>query len=441
MNGRPGELVRITGAGAVKADLVLFVGLGPVAEIGTESLRRAVGAAVRSLAGTATVAVAVPADTAERVAAVAEGVLLGGYIYRRYLTAESPKPVDEVTLLTGLARDKRTRAGLQRAEAVAEAVNVARSWTNTPPADLTPAIFADDIVARSKETSVGVDVLDDTELRRRGYGGILGVGRGSSNPPRLVTMTYKPRRTVAHMSLVGKGITFDSGGISLKPGASMYTMKCDMAGAAAVVAATFAIAELGLPIQVTTFASLAENMPSGTATRPGDVLTMYGGKTVEVLNTDAEGRLVLADALTTAGALNPDVLVDVATLTGACVIALGHRTAGIMANDDELRAEVHASAESAGESMWPMPLPEEMREKVRGSKVADLAQIQTDKAGGSLYAGAFLREFVGEGIAWAHLDIAGTAFNDAAPWGYTPQGGTGAAVRTLVQLATDRAGG
>jgi leucyl aminopeptidase len=252
-------------------------------------------------------------------------------------------------------------------------------------------------------------------------------------------MEYKPRKPVAHVTYVGKGITFDSGGLSLKPGASMYWMKSDMGGAAAVAAAIFAIAELELPVQVTSYAALAENMPSGSATRPGDVVTTYGGKTVEVLNTDAEGRMVLADALALASTHRPDAMVDVATLTGACVIALGHRTSAIMANDDALRHSIHTTAETVGETMWPMPIPEELRDNVRGSKIADLAQIQTDKAGGALYGGAFLREFVGKGIPWAHLDIAGTAFNSSGPYGYTPTGGTGAAVRTLVRLAADRA--
>jgi leucyl aminopeptidase len=220
----------------------------------------------------------------------------------------------------------------------------------------------------------------------------------------------------------------------------MATMKCDMSGAAAVVTATQAIAELGLPVQVTAYAALAENMPSGTATRPGDVLKMYGGKTVEVLNTDAEGRLVLADAITTASELKPDVIVDVATLTGACVIALGSRTSGVMSNRDELAETVRDEAAAVGENMWPLPIPEEMNERVRASKVADLSQHSTDRAGSALFAGAFLREFVGDGVAWAHLDIAGTAFNESSPWGYTPHGGTGSAVRTLVQLAASRSG-
>ncbi len=441
VKGSPGEVVKIPGAGAVKSPLVVLVGLGDADEVTEETLRRAVGAGVRSLAGVDTASVAVPADTAERVAAAAEGALLGGYLYDRYLSDSSGPPVGEVTILTELVRDDAALAGVERATAVVAAVNAARTWVNTPPGDLTPPIFADEIVAAAEGTRVEVDVLDETRLEKLGYGGILGVGRGSAHPPRLATLSYTPSEPVAHIALVGKGITFDSGGISIKPSASMYTMKCDMAGAAAVVAATFAIAELGLPVRVTTYASLAENLPSGTATLPGDVLTMYGGKTVEVLNTDAEGRLVLADAIATASELQPDLIVDVATLTGACVVALGDRTGGIMANDDEFRSSVHASAETAGESMWPLPLPEEMAEKVKASKIADLSQIQSERWGGALFAGAFLREFVGEGITWAHLDIAGTAFNEGKPWGYTPKGGTGFAVRTLVQLATDRANG
>jgi leucyl aminopeptidase len=267
---------------------------------------------------------------------------------------------------------------------------------------------------------------------------MMGVGKGSSRPPRMVKLSYKPSKAVAHLAFVGKGITFDSGGLSIKPANSMVTMKCDMSGAAAVVAATFAIADLGLPVRVTTYACLAENMPSGNATRPGDVLTMYGGKTVEVLNTDAEGRLVLADGITAANADKPDLIVDVATLTGACVVALGQRVSGVFSNDDDLLEELPRTAERAGELMWPLPIPDEMKEKLRTTKVADLSQHNPESWGGALFAAAFLREFVGDGISWAHLDIAGPAFNDGTPYGYTPKGGTGAAVRTLVQLAAER---
>jgi leucyl aminopeptidase len=341
-------------------------------------------------------------------------------------------------VLTGLARNKAALNAVEEAQTVARSVNAARDLVNTPASDLNPVTFADYVVEQSRGTKVSVEVLDDKALERGGYGGILGVGRGSATPPRLVKMSYKPRGAKAHLAFVGKGITFDSGGLSIKPTSGMATMKCDMSGAAAVVSAIQAIAELGLPVRVTGYAALAENMPSGTATRPGDVLTMYGGKTVEVLNTDAEGRLVLADAITDASEQKPDVIVDVATLTGACVIALGSRTSGIMSNRGELADALRDEAANVGENMWPLPIPEEMKERVRGSKIADLAQHSTDRAGSALFAAAFLREFVGDGVDWAHLDIAGTAFNEGGPWGYTPHGGTGAAVRLLVQLAAVR---
>jgi leucyl aminopeptidase len=222
----------------------------------------------------------------------------------------------------------------------------------------------------------------------------------------------------------------------------MQTMKSDMAGAAAVVNATLAVAELGLPVAVTTFVPMAENMPSGHATRPGDVLTMYGGKTVEVLNTDAEGRLILADALVLASEAKPDLLLDVATLTGACETALGDRVAGILGNDDGLVTRTVDAARRAGEALWPLPIAEEMTTKVRTySKVADLMQHNVDLYGGALYAAAFLQEFVGEGLPWAHLDIAGPSFNGRAAYGHVPSGGTGIAVATLVELATALAEG
>jgi leucyl aminopeptidase len=440
VKGGVGEVTKVPSPAGVKAPLVVLVGLGDAGRHTPEVIRRAVGSAVRGLNDVATLAVAVPADSAERVCAAAEGVLLGGYAFTRYLSDNETKAPGEAVVLTDLARNKRVLADLQNAQTVSRAVNAARDLVNTPASDLNPVTFAEHVVEQARGTTVKVSVLDETDLENGGYGGLLGVGKGSATPPRLVTMSYKPRGAKAHIALVGKGITFDSGGLSIKPSTGMTTMKCDMSGAAAVVSATLAIAELGLPVQVTGYAALAENMPSGTATRPGDVLKMYGGKTVEVLNTDAEGRLVLADAITTASEQKPDLIVDVATLTGACVIALGNRTSGIMANREDLLDELRRSAAGVGEQMWPLPIPEEMHERVRASKVADIAQHSSDRAGSALYAAAFLREFVGDGIPWAHFDIAGTAFNDGGPWGYTPHGGTGAAVRTLVQIAADRAG-
>jgi leucyl aminopeptidase len=283
-------------------------------------------------------------------------------------------------------------------------------------------------------------VLDEKALKRGGYGGIIGVGQGSANPPRLVRIDYRHPKAVKHLAIVGKGITFDTGGISIKPAAGMEAMKSDMGGAAAVLAAMTAIARLKPVVNVTGWAPMAENMPSGSAQRPSDVLTTYGGRTVEVLNTDAEGRLVLADALVAAAEDSPDVLVDAATLTGAQLVALGSRTAGIMANDDTLRSRVHDAAQRAGEAMWPMPLPAELR-KGLDSPVADIANVDNGRLGGMLSGGLFLRDFVAPGFPWAHLDIAGPAFNSGAAYGYTPKGGTGAAVRTLVLLAEDLAAG
>ena len=443
-SGKPEEVTKVATLGRLRAPVLLVVGLGEEPGRGEpgyppETLRRAAGAAVRALAGSPRVALALPAADPARVAAVAEGALLGGYAFTRYRqdsAADLRAPVDAVTLLLPdprLARDRAVKAGLARAQTVTEAVAFCRDLVNTPPSDLHPQELADAATAHARAAGVSVEVLDERALAKGGYGGILGVGQGSAHPPRLVRLGYRHPRAKAHLAFVGKGITFDSGGLSLKPPRGMVTMKCDMGGAAAVAAAVAAVARLRPVVAVTGWAPLAENMPSGTAQRPSDVLTTYGGKTVEVLNTDAEGRLVLADAIARAGEESPDVIVDVATLTGAAMVALGSRYAGVMANDDALRDRVVAAAADCGEAMWPMPLPEELRRSL-DSEVADIANIG-DRNGGMLVAGLFLREFVPAGRRWAHLDIAGPAFNEGDPFGYTPKGGTGAAVRTLVRLA------
>ncbi|MGI8434360.1 MAG: leucyl aminopeptidase [Nocardioidaceae bacterium] len=446
-SAKVGDVVKLPGRPATKASLTVVVGLGDQAQMTTETLRRAAGAAIRSLNGRGgggkggggkSVALSLPAESDAQVRAVVEGALLGAYAYDAYLTKKH-QPVGDLVVLTPNARSKTARAEVDAAVTVAAAVNFARDLVNDPPNALYPQSLAERLQQRAKGTKVSVSVLDEQELTAQGYGGIIGVGQGSARPPRLVTLTYAPSRPAAKLAYVGKGITFDSGGLSIKPAAGMGAMKSDMSGAAAVAAAIFAIADLGLPVAVTAYASLAENMPSGSASRPGDVLTMYGGKTVEVLNTDAEGRLVLADAITTANATAPDLIVDVATLTGACLVALGDRVSGVFSNDDKLLEELPHIAETTGEAMWPLPIPDEMHDKVRTTKIADLSQHNPELWGGALYAAAFLREFVGDGITWAHLDIAGPAWNDGAPHGYTPKGGTGAAVRTLVALAQQRA--
>jgi leucyl aminopeptidase len=409
-----------------------------------EVLRRAAGAASRELAGLAKVVFALPTANAEAVTAVAEGALFGAYAYNRYRTGNSVKtPVGSLVIASASGSTAAARAGIRRAKILAAALHGTRDLINTAPLDLYPAAFAADAQRVMEGLPVTVTVLDERRLARGGYGGIIAVGQGSSRPPRLVRLDYSPAGAKSHLALVGKGITFDSGGLSIKPAAGMDEMKSDMSGAAAVLHTVAAVAELGLPIRVTGWLAIAENMPSGTAQRPSDVITIRGGRTVEVLNTDAEGRLVLADALVAAGELKPDVIVDIATLTGAQMVALGNRTSAIMANDDGLRDRIHRVAGAAGEQFWPMPLPPELRSSM-DSRVADIANIG-ERFGGMLVAGLFLKEFIptkGEGdgaasVPWAHLDIAGPAFNSGPGHGYTLPGGTGVGVRTLVALCED----
>jgi leucyl aminopeptidase len=436
--GKAGEVAKVPTGGTIKSPLLVLVGLGPAEAVDAAAVRRAAGLAIRAVSNTATLAVALPATDADQVRAVAEGCLLGGYTFTTYKSAPSSARPGQVVILTDAARSKATQQALEVAEVVGGATALARDWVNTPAGDMTPAVFAETVVAEHKArkpAKTTVSVVEDAELRKRGFGGVLGVGQGSANPPRLVQLRYRPKGATAHLALVGKGITYDSGGLTIKTSKGMQTMKTDMAGAAAVVAATFAIARLGIPLQVTTTVPMAENMPSGTATRPGDVLTMYDGQTVEVLNTDAEGRLVLADALALSGELHPDLIVDVATLTGASETALGDRVGAVLGNDDALVAQTVAAGARAGEVLWPLPIAEEMPEKVRTySRVADLMQHNVDLHGGALYAAAFLQQFVGD-TRWAHLDIAGPSFNKRASYGHVPSGATGFAVPTLVELA------
>ncbi|MER5951404.1 leucyl aminopeptidase [Streptomyces sp. NPDC001904] len=446
--GAEGEATKVPAPSGFKAPVVLAVGLGSEPEkdeiYEAEALRRAAGVASRTLSGAKKAAFALPVQDAEDAGAIAEGALLGAYSFDAYKeSGKDPKnakaPLAEIAILGGKPRDKAYKAEIERALALTEELNRARDLVNTPPNDLNPESFAAVATAAAKEHGLKIQVLDVKALEKGGYGGILGVGAGSASGPRLVKISYSAGRGKKHLAFVGKGITYDSGGISLKPAGHNETMKCDMAGAAAVFAAVVAAARLKLDVNVTGWLALAENMPSGSATRPGDVLRMYSGKTVEVLNTDAEGRLVLADAIAKASEETPDAIVDVATLTGAMVLALGNRTFGIMANDDAFRTSIHEVAEEVGEPAWPMPLPAHL---VKGmdSPTADIANMG-ERMGGGLVAGLFLKEFVGEGITWAHLDIAGPAFNEGGPFGYTPKGGTGSAVRTLVRLAERTAAG
>ncbi|KAE8764056.1 leucyl aminopeptidase [Georgenia thermotolerans] len=430
VTGKADEVVRVPAGDDLAATVVVLTGVGKVTDRpGREALRRAAGAATRNLAGTEHAVLALPAEDAAQVGAVAEGALLGAYRFDHYKTGV-PAPVATLELATPVAKSKEAQAALARAVAVADGVRAARDLINASPRHLYPETFAEAARAAAAGAKVTVTVLDEEELAAGGYGGILAVGMGSARPPRLVKVDYAPARAAAHYALVGKGITFDSGGISLKPAKGMEAMKSDMAGAATVLHTVLAAAALDVPVRVTGWLALAENMPGGGAQRPSDVITTLDGTTVEVLNTDAEGRLVLADALVAARRENPDAIVDIATLTGAQVAALGTRIGAVMGTED-LRGDVVAAAETVGEEFWPMPLPEELRPSLKSS-VADIANMG-DRFGGMLVAGLFLQKFVGD-TPWAHLDVAGPAFNEKAPYGYTHKGGTGMGLRTLLGL-------
>jgi len=422
-----GSVTVVPGSSAVSARRVVGVGIG---DGSANALREAAGAASRAVGKKpGTIAVALPISDDGDATAIVHGVLLGSYAFTAY---KSDHEAHDTEWLVAGASD----VAIERGSIVAEAVNGSRDLVNTPPLDMYPAALADAAVALGAEHGVSVTVWDEVELAEMGCGGIVGVGQGSSRPPRLVRVGYTPEGAKGTVALVGKGITFDTGGISLKPPKGMETMKSDMSGAAIVLHAVIAAARLGLGVGVTGWLCIAENMPSATAQRPSDVIRIYGGKTVEVMNTDAEGRLVMADGLVKAIEESPDVVLDVATLTGAQGMALGTRTSGVM-GDDDVRAEVIVAADAAGEAMWPMPLPAHLRESIN-SKVADIQNIGDPNGGGMLSAGLFLKEFVGD-TPWAHLDIARPAFNEGSAHDYTPPGATGHSLRTLLRFIANRA--
>jgi len=422
---------------------IALIGVGT--EVTADTLRAAAGAASRQLLGVERLAIALPAGTAAEAQAVLEGAGIGAYSYTEYRVATLDATKTPASAITAHVGDELAdEATASRATAIVTAIHQVRDLVNMPPSDLYPETLADAAVALAAGLPVEVEVLDVAALEAGGFGGILGVGLGSSRGPRLAVIRYAPEGAQRHLALVGKGITFDSGGLSLKPAASMVGMKYDMTGAATVLAVTLAAARLNLPVRITAWMCIAENLPSGTAARPNDVLRIRGGKTVEVLNTDAEGRLVLADGLVAASEEHPDAIVDVATLTGGARVSMGERYVPVM-GDDALVARVIAAGRAAGEPTWQMPLPPELR-SVLDSDVADIANARPGNPnGGMLVAAHFLRYFVGTvgdekdaaQIPWAHLDIAGAANNAGSPHGEVGKGPTGATVRTLIALAED----
>ncbi|HEY4462362.1 MAG TPA: leucyl aminopeptidase family protein [Streptosporangiaceae bacterium] len=449
LSGQAGETARLpvrTAAGLIR---VILLGVGD----GTPAAMRRAGAALaRQVAAGQKAVAAVPAGTPdEGVDAFTEGLLLGGYKFSlRSEPDDHAEPPDGAARAVHLVRpgpDGGRPAG--HATVIAQAVSLARDLVNMPSLEKTPQWLAEQAVAVAGRSGLGVRVRDESELADGGFGGIVAVGSGSARPPRMIELTYSPAGAESpggpggadtHIVLAGKGITFDSGGLSLKPGDGMRLMKTDMSGGATVIAVMSALAALGVRARVTGLVAAAENMPSGSAMRPGDVITAYGGRTVEVLNTDAEGRLVLADLLAYADAtLNPDVTIDLATLTGAARIALGASIGALYASDDRLAGALRDAGAAAGEPLWRMPMPADYASALT-SVTADIAHIPSSMNGarngqaGSIVAAMFLREFTG-GRPWAHLDIAGPA-RAGADDGEITKGGTGFGTRLLLRWLT-----
>jgi len=411
--GKADEIIKIPGT---KTKLIVFTGLGAVQkEFAHETLRRAAGSAARSLSGTSEATFALPATSIEAVAAIAEGAALGAYAFDEFrgsTKSERKLPLGKIVVYSKFSKKIEAKNALKRAHVIAQYTHLVRDLINTPPSHLTPDTFTKKVAAAVKSlggASAGlkVNVLNEKQLESGGYGGIIGVGQGSANPPRLLHIKYTPKKPIRTFALVGKGITFDTGGLALKPAAGMEAMKSDMSGAAAVCGAILAIAALKIPVAVEAWAPLAENMVSDNATRPSDIITIYGTKSL-------------------------DGVIDVATLTGAQVVALGTRTSAVMTNNEDFSSRFISAASQSGEAFWPMPLPQELRASL-DSPVADLANIG-DRMGGMLVAGLFLKEFIKPEVPWLHLDIAGPAYNESAAHGYTPVGGTGVALRTLLRL-------
>ena len=417
---------------------VAVVGLGPADKITTAVIRRAAASLARSAKRVRRIAVsvldAVPdsIDRSEALRALAEGMTLGAYTYGDFKSEHKPNKLETVVVIGPGGR--AVAEALEQGHRVGEAVCFARDLVNEPGGSLTPSRFADLAVEMAEREGLEITVLDLDAIRKAELGGLLGVSRGSEQPPRFVEIAYAPESEAecrGSVALVGKGLTFDSGGLSIKTGTGMMTMKCDMSGGAAVLGVMAAIAAVVPPVKVTAYVPMTDNMLGGDATRPGDVLTIANGKTVEVLNTDAEGRLVLADALSLACRAEPDAIVDLATLTGACMVALGPKVAGLMGNNEAWVDQLADAAERTGERVWRLPLPDDYKSQL-DSSVADMKNIGGPH-GGALTAGLFLSNFVVEGIPWAHLDIAGPAFTDAEE-GENTKGGTGFGVRLLLDM-------
>jgi leucyl aminopeptidase len=427
---KPGETLALP---ADDGTTVIAVGMGARDDVTAETLRKGAAALVRAAwhspaVATTLVAAAPELDGAAAVQAVVEGAALAAYRFTRYKGDPHPCLLETFTVV---AEGRAAESGLQRGNRVVAAVTMARDLVNEPAGAMTPSRLADVAAEAAAGGRLELTVWDEVDIASENLGGLEGVARGSDEPARLIRLAWEPPNPRARIALVGKGITFDSGGLSIKSAEGMETMKTDMSGAAAVLATMAALPDLAPDVAVLAIVPATENMPGGHATKPGDVLKARNGKTIEVLNTDAEGRLVLADGLSLAVEAGVDAIVDLATLTGACIVALGPKIAGLMGNHEAWIDQVRTAADRAGEKVWPLPLPQEYRRSI-DSEIADVKNIGSDRYGGALTAGLFLREFVGD-VPWAHLDIAGPA-RSGDDDGYVRKGGTGWGVRTLLEL-------
>ncbi len=421
-----GEVVTIPSMGRLRAKTVAVVGLGNRDELGTRAIRRASGSAARRVVDSPVVATAVheALDGAEAVEAAIEGLLLGSYRFTRYKSDPHPSKIQRILFL------RAEEPAVERGRLLAEATGLARDLINEPAGALSPENLARTARDIADVNGLECKIWEEDELADKGFGGILGVGQGSVNPPRLIELRYVPESPTSKVAILGKGVTFDSGGLSIKDAKNMETMKTDMSGGAAVIGAMSAIAKLAPSVEVLALVPATENMPGGRAIKPGDVIRHYGGRTSEVLNTDAEGRLILADAIAYACEQSPEAIVDVATLTGAMMVALGLKSSGLFSNDDSLAQEIEEAARSAGERVWRMPLYDDYRSDL-DSEVADIKNTGS-RWGGSIMAALFLRDFLSNDVPWAHLDIAGPARAES-DYDEVAKGGTGVTTRTLLR--------
>jgi len=436
LTGKTLEFTLLHFAPGIAAQRLVLVGAGKREKFGTAELRRLAAAAVRFLKGRSVKRIAFLAREGERTPeaaqALTEGLLLGNFDGDKYRTDKKNPPVESAALL---GFDSSVQSAVERGRIIAESQNFTRELGNEPSNLLTPRLLAERAEAMAREAGLAIDILDEKRIEELKMGALLGVARGSIEPPRVMVLTYTPEKLIPGapvLGFVGKAITFDTGGISIKPSNDMEKMKFDMAGGAAMLGAMRALARLKPPVKVIAVIPSTENMPGGRAQKPGDVQIAMSGKSIEVINTDAEGRLILSDGIAYAKQLGATHLVDAATLTGAIVVALGNVNSGVFGSDNAFTERVLASARRAGEKMWHMPLDDEYRDLIK-STIADIQNVGSGRGAGATVAAWFLREFTGD-TPWVHLDIAGTAWlDDAKPWG--GKGGTGVAVRTLVDLA------